>query len=144
MSKTLYSQANHALQRRDSPENSPQASRPKVLVVDDDATVRLLAREHLETAGFEVHDLADGNTVVETTLRIRPDAIILDVLLPDIDGFTIAEALRALPDGRHTPILMLTRLDDEESIERAFACGATEFTIKPVNWTNEVYRNKSK
>jgi two-component system, cell cycle sensor histidine kinase and response regulator CckA len=113
---------------------------PIVLVVDDDATVRTMAEHHLATAGYRVVTLADGEDVLTTFDAVSPDAVLLDVLLPDCDGFSLCRALRARSEAEHTPVVMLTSLNDEESIREAFEAGATEFVPKPVNWVNEAYR----
>src|SRR5262249_19216641 len=64
----------------------------------------------------------------------RPDIVILDVMMPEMSGFEVCQALRTLPGGRNTPVLMATALDDVESIERAYRVGATDFIDKPINW----------
>jgi DNA-binding response OmpR family regulator/nitrogen-specific signal transduction histidine kinase len=111
-----------------------------ILVVDDDVTIRSMAEHYLGSAGFEVMTLDAGGAVVDTFLSHRPDAVLLDVILPDVDGFSVCRALRELPEARHLPIAMLTSLDDEEAIRTAFEAGATEFIPKPLNWLHETYR----
>ena len=108
--------------------------RPLVLLVDDDAIERLVGREYFEAAGFDVLDLASGRDCIEQVPIVRPDLIILDVMMPDIDGFEACRFIRSLPDLMHTPVLMATSLDDESSIDRAFEAGATDFLIKPITW----------
>ncbi len=112
----------------------------RVLIVDDDITVRMIARTHLEAAGFAVEELEDGVAALETARALRPVAVILDVMMPGKDGFTVCSELRAQPEFRDTPILMMTGLEDAASIERAYQVGATQFTTKPVNWVNEIFR----
>jgi CheY-like chemotaxis protein len=112
----------------------------RVLVVDDDAIVRALAERSLAGAGFEVTTLADGRGVVEAFVAQRPDAVLLDVMLPGLDGYSICRALQALPDAAYVPIAMLTALNDEEAIRLAFEAGATEFLPKPINWVYVIYR----
>lgn len=115
-------------------------SRPLVLIVDDDSTMRLLTRATLEQAGFEVAEADDGGPALEVFKSQRPDLVLLDVLMPGMDGFTTCSELRKLPEGQHTPILMATALDDLDSINRAFEVGATDFITKPINWTILSYR----
>jgi PAS domain S-box-containing protein len=67
-------------------------------------------------------------------VRVRPDIVLLNVLMPEMDGFTTCATLRTLPGGAHTPVLMVTGLDDTESINRAYEVGATDFITKPFNW----------
>ena len=111
-----------------------------VLIVDDDFTVRLLAREALEQAGFTVLENDDGVGILEQFQEEEPDIVLLDVMLPGLDGFTLCQQIRALPEGKNTPILMMTGLDDVASIKKAYHVGATDFIAKPFNWLILVYR----
>ena len=63
-----------------------------------------------------------------------PDLVLLDVMMPNMDGFTFCQKLRALPDKRRIPVLMMTGLDDVDSIHHAYGVGARDFITKPVNW----------
>ena len=105
-----------------------------VLVVDDDITTRFLAREALELQGFGVHEVGDGAAAVAAVDDACPDFILMDVVMPEMDGFTACSRIRDMPAGRHVPILMMTGLDDIESINRAYQVGATDFTTKPINF----------
>jgi diguanylate cyclase (GGDEF)-like protein/PAS domain S-box-containing protein len=111
-----------------------------VLIVDDDFSVRLLAREALEQAGFTVRDNDDGVGVLDQFEEEEPDIVLLDVMLPGVDGFTLCQQIRALPKGKNTPILMMTGLDDVASIQKAYRAGATDFITKPFNWLILAYR----
>jgi diguanylate cyclase (GGDEF)-like protein/PAS domain S-box-containing protein len=111
-----------------------------VLIIDDDFTTRLLARESLEQAGFEVAETADGSQALDIFDRLNPEIILLDVLMPGIDGFTVCAQIREHPEGWNTPILMMTGLDDIASIKRAYEIGATDFISKPCNWLVLSYR----
>lgn len=120
--------------------SSTEEASGKVLIVDDDFTVRLLAREVLEQAGCVVFENSDGVGVLLQFEEVEPDIVLLDVMLPELDGFTICQGIRALPSGKHTPILMMTGLDDVDSIHRAYQVGATDFVSKPFNWHILAYR----
>ena len=111
-----------------------------VLIVDDDFTTRLLARESLELAGFKVSETDDGRQALDIFDRTNPEIIILDVMMPGIDGYTVCKQIRRHPEGWNTPILMMTGLDDIESIKRAYDTGATDFISKPCNWLVLSYR----
>jgi len=125
----------------DTTERSPaEPDRPRILLVDDDVILRSLAEHHLGEVGFDVTTLAVGSSLVSTFRDLKPDAILLDVMLPDADGFDLCQALRQIPEAAHTPIVMLTSLNDEPAIRRAFEVGATEFVAKPVNWLHEGHR----
>ncbi|MGA8398613.1 MAG: hybrid sensor histidine kinase/response regulator [Stellaceae bacterium] len=112
------------------------------MIVDDEATQRMTARAYLEAAGFEVFEVACGEDCLPCARRERPDLIMLDVLMPGIDGFDVCRLVRSDPDLMHTPVLVVTALEDEDSIERAFAAGATDFLVKPMAWSLLAYRVK--
>jgi diguanylate cyclase (GGDEF)-like protein/PAS domain S-box-containing protein len=114
---------------------TPPAHRPLALIADDDATMRLLLTRALEQAEFRVEQRADGNALVAAFAELHPDLVVLDVVMPGMDGFEACRALRAMPLGAHVPILMLTGLDDVASINQAYQAGATDFMAKPINWT---------
>jgi len=111
-----------------------------VLIVDDDCTTRLLVRETLEEAGFEVSETGDGKEALELFDRTNPDLVLLEVQLPGVDGFILCKQIRRHPEGWNTPILMMTGLDDIEAIRRAYDTGATDFISKPCNWLVLSYR----
>ncbi len=119
--------------------NAPQATeaaaaRPHILVVDDDAGNRRLTRATLNKAGFRVSEVGDGKAALDAMREGLPDLVLLDVSMPVMDGFTACEELRNLPGGDRVPVVMMTGLDDTQSIERAFEAGATDFITKPINW----------
>ena len=105
----------------------------KILIVDDDEMGRVLTRVALEQSGFEVCEAQDGSELSSSFERHRPDLILLDVLMPGMDGYDACALLREDPLGAHVPVLMMTGLDDVESINRAYEAGATDFVTKPVN-----------
>jgi len=107
--------------------------RPTVLIVDDDPVARLLAREALEQSGWLVEEAENGRLGLEVFIKRRPDLILLDIMMPEMDGFTACAELRKLPEGSHTPVLMMTGLEDYQSITQAYDAGATDFIVKPVN-----------
>ena len=105
-----------------------------VLVVDDDAIVRILAREALTKAGFTVAEAANGAEALTQFERCRPDIVLLDVLMPEMDGFSVCTSLRRLGGGKHVPVVIMTALEDVESVNHAYQVGATDFITKPINW----------
>lgn len=113
-----------------------QRNVPVVLVVDDDPAIRLMAREVLALEGFDVVDADRGDTAVECFLSIRPDIVMLDVVMPGLDGFQVCAALRELPGGESIPVVMMTGMNDDDSVKRAYEAGATQFISKPVHWVN--------
>jgi len=115
---------------------------PLILIVDDDLSSRLLMRASLEKVGFCVAEAEDGLVAVAEFEELQPDALLLDVMMPKLDGFDTCRAIRKLNGGEHTPILMVTGLDDIEAIHQAFDSGATDFITKPINWAVLNYRVK--
>ena len=111
----------------------------KVLVIDDDAAVRMLARASLEQCSLSVFEAVDGAEGLEEFKTAQPDIILLDVVMPGMNGFEVCSALRGLPGGDNVPIIMMTGCDDLASINRAFRSGATEFLTKPINWMTLPY-----
>ncbi|MGI9336378.1 MAG: response regulator, partial [Gammaproteobacteria bacterium] len=109
-------------------------TQPLVLVIDDDSAVRILARNCLHGFGFEVEEAPGGEKGLEIAARVRPDLILCDVMMPGMNGFEVCTQLRRTPGCEHVPIVMLTGLDDMDSIEQAYSAGATEFIVKPINW----------
>ena len=106
----------------------------RVLVVDDDAGGRRLTRATLKKAGFDVSEAEDGQQALDAMRMALPDLVLMDVSMPVMDGFTACAELRKLPGGGRIPVVMMTGLDDVQSIERAFEVGATDFITKPINW----------
>jgi diguanylate cyclase len=104
-----------------------------VLVVDDDPGAQLLARSALELAGFRVVTAQDGVQGLASFNAHSPDCIVLDVIMPGMNGFEMCERVRSAQHGLHVPILMMTSLDDTESVSRAYTVGATDFASKGVN-----------
>ena len=119
---------------------SSAAAKQLVLVVDDDVITRALARESLEQGDFIVEEAEDGEAGLSAFERLRPSIVLLDVMMPALDGFEACAALRELEGGEHIPVLMMTGLDDAESINRAFEVGATDFITKPIAWPMLVHR----
>jgi len=109
-------------------------AKSRILVVDDDRGGRRLTRATLERAGFEVVEAQDGLQALDVMQAEMPDLVLMDVSMPVMDGFTACAELRKTPDGARVPVVMMTGLDDVESIERAFAVGANDFITKPINW----------
>lgn len=111
-----------------------------VLIVDDDEIMRQAASESLIMAGFEVRVAETGSLAMKTLERCRPDIILMDVMMPDMDGFETTSAIRSLSEYEQIPILFMTALDDLDSINRAFEVGATDFITKPITWVILVER----
>ena len=105
-----------------------------VLVADDDPTLRVLAQTALEEDGHTVAVAENGEEACRVFTAQVPDLVLLDVGMPVLGGYDACTRLRRCTGGAHTPILMLTRTEDAQSVARAYDVGATDFYAKPVNW----------
>ncbi|MBD2562900.1 MULTISPECIES: PAS domain-containing protein [Nostoc] len=105
-----------------------------ILVVDDDNLMRSHLCEQLTEAGYQVVEASNGLEAIATYTRLHPDIVLLDVMMPVMDGFSCCAQLQALPDGKETPVLMITSFSDQATVEKAFAVGATDFITKPIQW----------
>lgn len=103
----------------------------KILIVDDDAQITLLFTSFLISQGYEVTALNKSSEAIETALLINPDLFILDLMMPDPDGFKLCRMLRTFPNFTYTPILIVTALSDEDSKAVAFGAGADDYLSKP-------------
>ena len=111
-----------------------------VLVIEDDEAARLTTSITLERAGYRVMEASNCATARILFAETKPDIVLLDVLLPDGDGYSLCRELLAQPNGLDLPIAMVTGLDDIGSINQAFESGATDFITKPVSWGTLPYR----
>jgi signal transduction histidine kinase len=105
-----------------------------ILIVDDDPIVRSLMRDALEDEGFTVVEAEDGAAACRVCAERLPVLLVVDVIMPQMDGFELCRELRSRPETRDVPILIATGLDDLSSIAKAYDAGATDFISKPLNW----------
>ena len=105
-----------------------------ILVVDDDPVVRSLMRATLERDGFVVIEAGDGVEGCRLYEEHRPDLLLVDLMMPHMDGYDLCRVLRSRPESVYVPIVVATSLDDLPSIARAYDAGATDFIPKPLNW----------
>lgn len=103
----------------------------KVLVIDDEPDVLMLCRVNLELAGHEVVEASNGEDGLELALAERPDAIVLDLMLPKLDGISVLEALRSDEQTRDVPVILLTAKTQREDRRAAWRAGCTEYLTKP-------------
>lgn len=107
----------------------------RVLIVDDDRVQRLMLSKALSQAGYQTLMASDGVQALAAYAESSPDMVLLDVMMPHMDGFECCRRLRQQPSIERVPIFMLTGLDDTEAVARAFEAGATDFIAKPINLT---------
>src|SRR5215470_15306572 len=114
---------------------SDPSHRPKLLLVDDDEVSLMLIAVALRERGFDVVEAGSGDRALQLLTERPTDAVVLDAMMPGRDGFETCRTLRAMPGHEHVPVLMLTGLDDNASITRAFEAGATDFFVKSHQWS---------
>ena len=120
---------------RAEPSADDIPERPRVLLVDDDEVNLLLTSVALQDQGFAVTEAASGEAAIRVLADWLPDIVVLDAVMPGLDGFETCRELRVLPGFESLPVLMLTGLDDDASITRAYEAGATDFFVKSTQWS---------
>jgi predicted signal transduction protein with EAL and GGDEF domain/DNA-binding response OmpR family regulator len=115
--------------------DDPLAKPPEVLLVDDDEVNLLLTAIALRERGFAITESSGGEHALQLLADWAPDIIVLDAMMPGLDGFATCRRLRATPGYENVPVLMLTGLDDDASITRAYRVGATDFFVKSNQWS---------
>ncbi|HXG62786.1 MAG TPA: HD domain-containing phosphohydrolase [Planctomycetota bacterium] len=109
----------------------PFASSGRILVVDDDPADRMLLRRLLGAQGYDVREVADGESALAEVERNPPDLVVLDILLPGVDGYDICRRLKSDPRTRLIPVIMITGLDHFEARLRGVDLGVDDFLVKP-------------
>jgi DNA-binding response OmpR family regulator len=117
--------------------------RKKVLIVDDEPQIRILLREFL-IEYFDTEFASNGNEAVSKSLSIRPDIILMDVMMPDLDGISAVQKIRSNENTRHIPILMLTAANTSRQRIQAFDFGADDYISKPFEVDELISRIRSK
>src|SRR5512145_2048892 len=112
-----------------------------ILLVDDEPSIIQLSRMYFERDGFRVHEIGDGEAALEAVAKYRPALIVLDVMLPKLDGFEVCRKLRA--GGDQTPIIMLTARDEDIDKILGLELGADDYLTKPFNPRELVARVKA-
>ena len=110
----------------------------RLLLVDDEDNLRSMLEAALRHSGFEVHPAANGRDALEAVPQVRPDLIVLDVMLPDLDGFDVCQRLRST--GDRTPVLFLTARDATEDKVRGLTMGGDDYLVKPFSLDELVAR----
>ena len=103
----------------------------KVLAVDDDPTILRLLQVNLEMDGHEVHTANDGAEAIEQVREVQPEVLLLDVMMPQLDGWQVCEALRADPANDDLPIVFLSARAQETDLARGTSVGADAYITKP-------------
>jgi len=101
------------------------------MVVDDDEEFTKLYKSVLQMSGFDTTAINQSATAIEMAYLIKPDIFVIDLMMPDIDGFQLCRMLRKDPNFKHTPIIIVTALNDEDSKMVAMGAGANDYLTKP-------------
>jgi PAS domain S-box-containing protein len=117
-----------------------RVSAPRILVVDDDPAIRAICHDMLASAGYAVREVDNGVAAIAEARRFRPDLLILDVMMPDMDGFAAAEKLRSDSTTSLTPIIFLSAKGETADKVRAFRIGAEDYIVKPFDAAELVAR----
>lgn len=112
----------------------------KVLVIEDDPQIAMIVQIKLKNNGFDVVIAKDGGAGLAAAKEQRPDMILLDVMIPVMDGYQVLRAVRSDPDLQHTPVIMLTAKGQERDILAGFKDGATDYIVKPFSPSEVVAR----
>ncbi len=106
----------------------------RILVIDDEITQRMLVKEYLEEAGYQVRLSENGEHGLKLANAVAPDLIIVDALLPSLDGYTVCATIRERPKTADIPVILMTGSKEADAIAKGLAAGATDFITKPVEW----------
>ena len=112
----------------------------KVLVVDDDSAMRDVLERILETENLTVHTAADGKDALQKTLSLRPDLILLDINMPNLDGLTLCKAIRSNKDTQNIAVIILTGHTTRGRVEECMEAGADDYLAKPFKMEELVMR----
>ncbi len=107
--------------------------KPRILAVDDEKHIVRLVQVNLERAGYEVHVAYDGRETLEKVPEVKPDLIVLDVMMPHMDGFTVLRTLKQNPETRDIPVIMLTAKAQDADVFKGWQSGVDSYLTKPFN-----------
>jgi len=126
---------------REAEESASRATaEERILIVDDESAIRLVCRLNLDSVGFQTLEAADGETAVALARSEHPDLILLDVMLPGLNGWGVAEELAASPETREIPILFLSARADRSDEVRGHAVGGLGYITKPFDPEDMIQR----
>ena len=115
----------------------------KILIVDDQSSARTALETLLRREGYEVRDASNGPSALAACTDFKPDLILLDILMPGMDGFEVCRRIKATPETRLTPVVLITGLSDTEDRIRGINAGADDFLSKPIDVNELLARSRS-
>jgi len=102
----------------------------KILIIEDDKFLRELISQKLVKEGYEISEAVDGEKGIEAVIKEKPDLVLLDLILPGINGFEVLARIKSDPKVSQIPVIILSNLGQKDDIERALKMGATDYLIK--------------
>jgi len=105
----------------------------KILLVDDSQTVLMMEKMILRRTAYQLLTASDGVEAVQTAIRELPDLILMDVVMPKMNGFEAVKQIRATAETKDIPIIMVTSRGEEENVRTGFESGCNEYVTKPIN-----------
>ena len=115
----------------------------RILIVDDESAARIALATLLRREGFDVRDVSDGAAALAECASFRPDLILLDIVMPGVDGFEVCRRIKATPETRLTPVVLITGLSATEDRIKGINAGADDFLSKPIDFNELLARTRS-
>ncbi len=115
----------------------------RILIVDDESAARIALATLLRREGFEVRDVSNGDAALTESASFRPDLILLDIVMPGMDGFEVCRRVKATPETRLTPVVLITGLSATEDRIKGINAGADDFLSKPIDFNELLARTRS-
>jgi CheY-like chemotaxis protein len=117
--------------------------RKKILLVDDSNTILMVERMMLMKGPYEIVTASDGQEAIAKALIEQPDLILMDVIMPKMDGFEAVRQIRSRPAIRDIPIIMVTTRSEAQNVENGFESGCNDYVVKPINGTELLSKLRS-
>ncbi len=130
-SRTFVAQTNSLTDGNSQHMLAPENSNYRILVVDDEPHIRQILKFTLEKSGYQVFTAEDGEEALERAFEIKPNLVLLDVMMPKMDGFWLCRVLKSDPKLQHIPVIFLTAKDDAQSRIEGQKCGGDDYLTKP-------------
>jgi len=113
-------------------------SKKKILVIEDDKFLRELIVRKLQKEGLDVSEAVDGEEGIKKVNEIKPDLILLDLILPTVDGFEVLKRIKSNPEVAEIPVIILSNLGQQEDIEKGLRLGAVDYLVKALFTPGEI------
>ena len=118
----------------------PTTTKPKVLVVDDEPNILMSLEFLMRKSGYEVFIARNGTEALQLVHEQRPNVLVLDIMMPEVDGYEVCQHIKASPELRHIRVIFLSAKSKEADIEKGYAAGADLYLTKPFSTRNLVQR----